>query len=76
MAEGLPVDPGLCGSCRHASIKGTRRGTTYLRCTRAEWDSRLVRYPPLPVLTCVGYDPPGPADAEVPPAGAPTGEEH
>ncbi len=51
----LPVPPGLCATCRFAAVKDTRRGTTYLRCTRAEWDDRLVRYPPLPVRACPGY---------------------
>lgn len=55
--EALPVPPGLCGQCRHALIRSTRRGTTYLRCGRAEWDARLVRYPRLPVRDCPGYEP-------------------
>ena len=41
----LPVDPGLCGDCRYASVKATHRGTTYLRCTRSAWDDRLLKYP-------------------------------
>jgi propionyl-CoA synthetase len=53
----LPVKPGLCGECRHASVKGTNRGTAYLRCTRAAWDDRLARYPSLPVTRCVGFEP-------------------
>jgi ADP-ribose pyrophosphatase YjhB (NUDIX family) len=51
----LPADPGLCGTCRHASVKGTNRGTAYLRCTRASWDDRLAKYPRLPVATCPGF---------------------
>ena len=51
----LPADPGLCGACRYASVKGTNRGTAYLRCTRAAWDDRLAKYPRLPVATCVGF---------------------
>ena len=50
-----PVEPGLCADCAYASVKDTRRGTTYLRCTRASWDSSLVRYPRLPVTTCAGF---------------------
>ncbi|HVT67760.1 MAG TPA: hypothetical protein VHF26_08440 [Trebonia sp.] len=60
----LPVDPGLCAACRHASVKGTNRGTAYLRCTRAAWDARLVKYPRLPVTGCAGFTP-----ADEPPAG-------
>jgi hypothetical protein len=52
----LGADPGLCTSCRHGKVNATRRGTAYLRCLRAEWDDRLVRYPRLPVLSCPGYE--------------------
>ena len=53
----LPVNPGLCAVCLHASVKGTNRGTAYLRCTRAAWDASLVKYPRLPVIGCVGFEP-------------------
>ena len=43
------IEAGLCGVCRHAKTTTTKRGTTYLRCTRAGWDDRLTRYPVLPV---------------------------
>jgi propionyl-CoA synthetase len=58
-AAALPVDPGICGDCRHALVKETNRGTAYLRCGRAAWDDRLVRYPRLPVASCEGYEPRG-----------------
>ncbi len=57
MPEQLAVPAGLCATCRHVSVNVTRRGPTYLRCTRASWDDRLVKYPALPVTACVGYDP-------------------
>lgn len=53
----LGADPGLCGTCRHPKLNQTRRGTVYLRCTRAEWDTSLPRYPPLPVTQCAGFEP-------------------
>jgi hypothetical protein len=53
----LPVEPGLCGTCLHAWVKATNRGTAYLRCARASWDDRLVRYPRLPVRDCPGFTP-------------------
>jgi hypothetical protein len=38
----------------------------FYRCLRADTDPRFVRYPPLPVLECPGYEPfsgePGPRD--------------
>lgn len=52
----LGAEPGLCGACRHAKLNETRRSTTYLRCTRAEWDVALSRYPRLPVTQCGGYE--------------------
>ena len=52
----LAAPPGLCASCQHAKLNATNRGTAYLRCTRAAWDSRLPRYPRLPVLECEGYE--------------------
>ena len=51
----LGGQPGLCRDCRHARINETRRGTAYLRCARASWDDRLVRYPRLPVSECAGF---------------------
>ncbi len=66
----LPVDPGLCRMCLHALVKSTNRGTAYLRCTRAAWDDSLVKYPRLPVIGCVGFEP---ADGED--AGDDTGED-
>ncbi len=51
------VPPGLCGSCVHALLNETRRGTVYLRCGAAGTVPELPRYPTLPVLRCVGYTP-------------------
>lgn len=53
----LGGDPGLCRTCQHAKLNQTRRGTVYLRCTRAAWDESLPRYPRLPVIQCAGYEP-------------------
>jgi len=43
-------------TCRWARIVTNRRGSTFFRCGRAETDARFPRYPPLPVLRCVGYE--------------------
>lgn len=53
----LGSDPGTCAACLHARVNLTRRGTAYLRCLRGSWDARLPRYPRLPVLRCVGFEP-------------------
>lgn len=47
---------GLCLTCRWARPVSNRRGSTFYRCARAETDPRFVRYPPLPVLSCSGYE--------------------
>src|SRR5258708_35904538 len=33
-----------------------RRGSVFFRCASAEDEARYVRYPPLPVLSCPGYE--------------------
>ncbi|MGH7569637.1 MAG: YciI family protein [Gemmatimonadales bacterium] len=35
---------------------GNRRGSTFFRCARAEFDPHFARYPPLPVTRCAGYE--------------------
>jgi hypothetical protein len=61
-APSPPSDPvGLCATCQWMRTVTNRRGSVFYRCARAESDPRFVRYPPLPVLTCPGYE------AEVPP---------
>ena len=47
---------GLCGSCRHARVIQSGRGSTFYLCRRSETDSRFAKYPPLPVWTCIGYE--------------------
>lgn len=54
---GLPIEPGLCGSCRYASVNATRRGTVYLRCTAAANRPELPKYPDLPVRRCAAHRP-------------------
>src|SRR5919198_4250704 len=50
------AEPGLCGACRHAKLNETRRGTAYIRCKRAAWDTALAHYPRLPVTQCAGFE--------------------
>jgi hypothetical protein len=54
---------GLCADCRFAAVQQTRRGATFWRCRRADEDPRFLRYPPLPVTRCVGFEAgePGPS---------------
>jgi hypothetical protein len=49
------IDPGLCGSCRHAQVVRSDRGSEFYRCLLAATDARFQKYPPLPVVACPGY---------------------
>jgi hypothetical protein len=48
---------GLCATCAHVRVQRNDRGSEFLRCARAESDSRYRKYPPLPVLICAGHEP-------------------
>ena len=47
---------GLCADCRFLRRQGTRRGAVFFRCGRADVEAGFLRYPPLPVLECPGYE--------------------
>jgi hypothetical protein len=51
------MHPGLCASCRHARTIESRRGSRFWLCSLSQSDPRFPRYPPLPVVSCVGYTP-------------------
>jgi hypothetical protein len=68
----MTVEPGLCRSCRWMRIVESGRGSRFYLCGRSRFDDRFARYPRLPVLRCVGYEPrlaptgePGPDSTEV-----------
>ncbi|HEY3886678.1 MAG TPA: hypothetical protein VGL62_15805 [Vicinamibacterales bacterium] len=58
MSDERFVIPGLCARCVYARIIESDRGARFYRCERSRTDPRFPRYPPLPVLVCIGYDPP------------------
>jgi hypothetical protein len=63
------AEVGLCFTCRWVRATTNRRGSTFYRCLRAETDDRFVRYPPLPVRGCPGYETAAPpATRDTPPA--------
>jgi hypothetical protein len=53
--ERSAAPPGLCATCRHASVLASR-SSVFLRCGRAEVDPTFPRYPRLPVVACRGYE--------------------
>jgi hypothetical protein len=45
---------GLCATCRYQrSVEGAR--STFSLCERSFTDPRFLKYPPLPVVQCIGY---------------------
>jgi hypothetical protein len=53
------VDPGLCASCIHKQIIENKRGSRFYLCALSRVDPRFPKYPPLPVVRCIGYQPEG-----------------
>ena len=56
MQAGEEASVGLCARCRMASVQRTARGSRFWRCRRADTDPAFLRYPPLPVLRCPGFE--------------------
>ena len=55
--QGIDVaSTGLCAGCRALRAQGTKRGAVFFRCARADEDDRFMRYPPIPVMECGGFD--------------------
>ncbi|HEY2717160.1 MAG TPA: hypothetical protein VGI73_13155 [Solirubrobacterales bacterium] len=48
---------GLCERCRHQRLVPNTRGSVFSLCERSRSDERFPRYPRLPVLDCVGFEP-------------------
>ncbi len=55
----MPLSPliGLCSLCKHVKVIKSAKGSTFIMCELAKTDKRFSKYPPLPVLHCVGFDP-------------------
>ena len=54
LLERLSTAPGLCATCEHLRLAASAR-SVFVRCGLAETDPRFPRYPPLPVVACLGY---------------------
>ncbi len=50
-------DNGLCDECRHQRLVPNTRGSVFSLCERSRTDPRFPRYPPIPVLSCPGFEP-------------------
>ncbi len=47
---------GLCAACRHARRVQSDSKSTFYRCGLSDVDPRFVKYPPLPMRSCPGYE--------------------
>jgi hypothetical protein len=47
---------GLCETCCFARKIESSKGSVFWLCERAKSDARFRKYPPLPVLSCPGYE--------------------
>jgi hypothetical protein len=59
MAAMDPLEPrrvGLCFDCRYHRLVAGGRSTFYM-CQRSFTQPEFPKYPRLPVIACVGYDP-------------------
>ena len=54
--KAIPATAGLCARCVHARLVVSGRGSHFVLCERSRTDRRFPRYPPLPVMACVGFE--------------------
>jgi len=59
-----PDGAGLCDSCRHQRVVKNTRGSVFSMCERSKTDERFPKYPRLPVLKCIGFEPDEPGSGE------------
>jgi hypothetical protein len=48
--------PGLCARCAHVQLVPSPRGSAFYLCRRSLTDPAFPRYPPIPVLACLGFE--------------------
>ena len=46
---------GLCAACQHVKVIKSAKGSFFILCRLAQTDPRFEKYPPLPVLRCLGF---------------------
>jgi hypothetical protein len=46
---------GLCADCQFARAMNSAKGSEFWRCGRADEDEGFLKYPPLPVRVCEGF---------------------
>lgn len=51
----MTIDVGLCRRCVYLREVPNRRGSVFYLCKRSAEDASFMKYPPLPVLECSGF---------------------
>jgi hypothetical protein len=52
---GLRMIESLCDHCRHMKEIVSSKGSRFLLCQLSQTDRRFHKYPPQPIVRCVGY---------------------
>lgn len=52
----MTTQAGLCESCVHSRRIESAKGSVFWLCELSKHDPRMKKYPPLPVLSCPGYE--------------------
>lgn len=61
----MPVPgAGLCNLCVHQRVVRSGRGSVFTLCRRSATDERFRKYPPIPVLECIGFEEVDPSAAQ------------
>jgi hypothetical protein len=50
------MDIGLCQQCASLRKVESNKGSTFFLCRRSVADKRFPKYPPLPVISCSGFE--------------------
>jgi hypothetical protein len=46
----------LCETCSHATEIVSGKGSRFLLCEKSQTDRRFQKYPPQPIMECIGYE--------------------
>lgn len=50
------MTPSLCEYCCHMKEVVSGKGSRFLLCQKSGTDNRFAKYPPQPVVKCVGFE--------------------
>ncbi len=51
-----PQAVGLCSTCEQSRRVASSKGSVFWMCAKATTDPRYLKYPPLPVRHCPGFE--------------------